>query len=69
MIDHQPYDYDCTVLHDAQGSLTPASWILVLPWRDHDSTENHDAGGSESNFREKFAPAVADPAIMTGLVI
>ena len=22
------------------------------------STENHDAGGSESNFREKFAPAV-----------
>ena len=29
--------------------------------RDHDSTENHDAGGSESNFREKFAPASMIP--------
>ena len=27
----------------------------------------HDAGVSESDFREKFAPAVADPAIMTVL--
>ena len=29
--------------------------------RDHDSTENHDAGGNESNFREKFAPASMIP--------
>ena len=52
----------------------PDTWsILACPDADHlngtHSSENHDAGGSESNFREKFAPAVADPAIMTGLVI
>ena len=45
-------------------------WEMIAPnFRTSYSTENHDAGGSESNFREKFAPAVADPAIMTGLVI